>query len=202
MPPAAAVVARPNLMGTVLMPTSSSTTTTTPIHPKDALIGWFRGEFAAANAIIDSLCGHLVQLEGGGSEYDSVFAAIHQRRLNWIPILHMQKYCSIADVALELRKVEAKKAAEEKKLSAEKAEMIQINKKENKNSSEMSIVAGEKTIPEDSENGNGGNGEVVDEDSAKDDSPESEITDTGTYSILIILPPFYLFKIKYLNFVF
>lgn len=78
---------------------------------KDAIIAWFRGEFAAANAIIDALCSHLAQLagDGGGSEYEAVFAAIHQRRLNWIPILQMQKYYSIADVALELRKVAAEK---------------------------------------------------------------------------------------------
>lgn len=63
------------------------------------------GEFAAANAIIDALCGHLSQLEGGRCEYETVFAAIHQRRLNWIPILQMQKYFSIADVTAELQKV-------------------------------------------------------------------------------------------------
>ncbi|KAG1371050.1 RNA demethylase ALKBH10B [Cocos nucifera] len=71
---------------------------------RDAIISWFRGEFAAANAIIDALCGHLAQIEGG-SEYEEVFAAIHRRRMNWIPVLHMQKYFSIADVAGELRRV-------------------------------------------------------------------------------------------------
>ncbi|KAJ4969393.1 hypothetical protein NE237_016094 [Protea cynaroides] len=79
---------------------------------RDSIIAWFRGEFAAANAIIDALCNHLTQLDGfdgHGHEYESVFAAIHRRRLNWIPILQMQKYYSIADVALELRKVAAKK---------------------------------------------------------------------------------------------
>lgn len=82
---------------------------------KDAIIAWFRGEFAASNAIIDSLCNHLTHLDSNGSDYESVFAAIHRRRLNWIPVLHMQKYFSIADVAIELRKVAAKKD-EEKKL--------------------------------------------------------------------------------------
>ncbi|KAL6986194.1 hypothetical protein U1Q18_019562, partial [Sarracenia purpurea var. burkii] len=46
---------------------------------------------------------------GGGSKYESIFAAIHQRRLNWIPILQKQKYYSIVDVVLELRRVTTKK---------------------------------------------------------------------------------------------
>ncbi|RDX66490.1 hypothetical protein CR513_54731 [Mucuna pruriens] len=70
---------------------------------KDAILAWFRGEFAAANAIIDALCAHLA---ASASDYDAVFAAIHRRRLNWIPILQMQKYHSIADVTLELRRVD------------------------------------------------------------------------------------------------
>ncbi|TKY52587.1 oxidoreductase protein [Spatholobus suberectus] len=69
---------------------------------KDAILAWFRGEFAAANAIIDALCAHLA---ASASDYDAVFAAIHRRRLNWIPILQMQKYHSIADVTLELSRV-------------------------------------------------------------------------------------------------
>ncbi|KAK7855455.1 hypothetical protein CFP56_027842 [Quercus suber] len=32
-------------------------------------------------------------------EYDAVFGTIHRRRLNWIPVLQMQKYHSIANVA-------------------------------------------------------------------------------------------------------
>lgn len=76
------------------------------VFARDAILAWFRGEFAAANAIIDALCGHLAQIEGG-AEYEAVFAAIHRRRLNWIPVLHMQKYFSIADVAGELHRVAA-----------------------------------------------------------------------------------------------
>ncbi|CAL1362089.1 unnamed protein product [Linum trigynum] len=83
--------------------------TTDAAFAKDAILAWFRGEFAAANAIIDALCGHLAQLDGGGLEYDSVFSAIHRRRLNWIPVLQMQKYHSIADVAVELRRVTERK---------------------------------------------------------------------------------------------
>ncbi|CAL9185974.1 unnamed protein product [Musa hybrid cultivar] len=80
------------------------------VYARDAMIAWFRGEFAAANAIIDALCGHLVQI-GEGKEYEAVFAAIHRRRLNWIPVLHMQKYYSIADITDELGLVAANSAA-------------------------------------------------------------------------------------------
>lgn len=77
----------------------------TDVFAKDAIIAWFRGEFAAANAIIDALCGHLAEIGGDGGDYDAVFAAIHRRRTNWIPILHMQRFYSIADVAGELQHV-------------------------------------------------------------------------------------------------
>ena len=72
------------------------------------ILAWYRGEFVATNAIIIALCAHLTELAGakvGGvalSEYDTVFAAIHYRRLNWIPVLQMQKYHSIVAVAVEL----------------------------------------------------------------------------------------------------
>ncbi|KAK8947010.1 hypothetical protein KSP39_PZI007329 [Platanthera zijinensis] len=72
---------------------------------RDTIIAWYRGEFAASNAIIDVLCSHIVQITGGPPEYESVFAAIHRRRMNWIPVLHMQRYYSIADVANELSHV-------------------------------------------------------------------------------------------------
>ncbi|XP_074590315.1 RNA demethylase ALKBH10B-like [Curcuma longa] len=81
------------------------------VYVKDAMLGWFRGEFAAANAIIDELCGHLAQI-GGVEEYESSFAAIHRRRLNWIPVLHMQKYYTIAEVAAELRLVSANRSGD------------------------------------------------------------------------------------------
>ncbi|KAK9161371.1 hypothetical protein Syun_007712 [Stephania yunnanensis] len=93
---------------------------------RDAIIAWFRGEFAAANAIIDALCGHLVESDGaGGSEYESVFQAIHRRRLNWIPVLQMQKYYSIADVTKELRRVsERKPEVGEAAVVAEEEEIV------------------------------------------------------------------------------
>lgn len=70
---------------------------------KDVMITWFRGEFAAANAIIDELCGHLMQVSGSGEEYEGVMAAIHRRRMNWIPLLQMQKYHPISQVTLQLQ---------------------------------------------------------------------------------------------------
>ncbi|CAA0377634.1 unnamed protein product [Arabidopsis thaliana] len=89
-----------------------------PLHPpvvllsdsaaKDAMLTWFRGEFAAANAIIDALCAHLMQASGGSAQYESVMAALHRRRLNWIPVLQMQKYHSISQVTLQLQQHLAK----------------------------------------------------------------------------------------------
>ncbi|KAA8543198.1 hypothetical protein F0562_021307 [Nyssa sinensis] len=147
---------------------------------KDAILAWFRGEFAAANAIIDALCNHLTQLEGssGSSEYKSVFAAIHRRRLNWIPILQMQKYYSIADVALELRHVAAKKTKErEEGEDVEKREDVKVS------FNELQKIREVNAEEESGSNENCG-GEVVDEDSTKDDPPESEITDdTGSQEV-------------------
>ncbi|XP_023743941.1 RNA demethylase ALKBH10B [Lactuca sativa] len=137
---------------------------------KDAIISWFRGEFAAANAIIDALCGHLSQFEGGRCEYESVFAAIHRRRLNWIPILQMQKYFSIADVTHELQKVAEVK---EKLRSVEK--IVEENVSSPVIETKREILE-EKSMDVD---GNGV-GEVVDDDFANDNSPKSGITDAGS----------------------
>lgn len=76
------------------------------LYARDAMIAWFRSEFAAANAIIDALCSHLAQIRGA-AEYESVFAAVHWRRLNWIPVIHMQKFYSIDDVSAKLHSVAA-----------------------------------------------------------------------------------------------
>ncbi|KAG6403829.1 hypothetical protein SASPL_136062 [Salvia splendens] len=59
----------------------------------------------------EALCGHLTQLEDVAA-YESAFAVIHHQRLNWIPILQMQTYFSIADVTAELKKVVEKKISE------------------------------------------------------------------------------------------
>lgn len=146
---------------------------------KDAVIGWYKGEFAAANAIIDVLCSHIAQRYGGGdlgSEYESVFSAIHRRRLNWIPILQMQKYYSIADVANQLRRV---------------ADMAVKN---GENTADLKICQEVKVFPADDTEKmreisefettesceNGCDVVPVDEDSVRDVSPESQITDSGS----------------------
>ncbi|XP_077236193.1 hydroxyproline-rich glycoprotein family protein isoform X2 [Tasmannia lanceolata] len=79
------------------------------IHPRqwfpderDGFISWLRGEFAAANAIIDSLCHH-IRSTGEPGEYDSVFGCIQQRRYNWTPVLHMQQFFSIGEVTFALQ---------------------------------------------------------------------------------------------------
>ncbi|XP_076939032.1 RNA demethylase ALKBH10B-like [Bidens hawaiensis] len=138
---------------------------------KDAIISWFRGEFAAANAIIDALCGHLSQLEGGRCDYESVFAAIHRRRLNWIPILQMQKYFSIADVSVELQKV-----VQEKKKRHEDADKI-VNETETE-----TIEIAFECVDNDRNN----DVQVVDGDCIRDDLPNSEVTDTGSQEVQLI----------------
>lgn len=140
---------------------------------KDAIIAWFRGEFAAANAVIDVLCSHLQELEsiGGGADYGSVFAAIHRRRLNWVPILQMQKYYPIVDVTAELEKVAEKKremvvvgtAAEGGCTSALKEE---YEEKEKEKNVEGNVDAGGQTMV-----GEGGETVAV--------SPESDYADSG-----------------------
>ncbi|KAK6940872.1 hypothetical protein RJ641_030403 [Dillenia turbinata] len=150
----------------------------------DSIIGWFRGEFAAANAIIDALCNHIAQLEsissgGGSSEYESAFAAIHRRRLNWIPVIQMQKYYSIADVAVELRKVAARKKmnVEEQRNVAVKDVVVVCDEKEKKadETSESNLIESQENV---SSNGGSGGSEVIDED-----SPDSEITDGGSQEV-------------------
>ncbi|CAH2071870.1 unnamed protein product [Thlaspi arvense] len=144
---------------------------------KDALISWFRGEFAAANAIIDTMCAHLRKTGGGGgdealsgSEYEAVFAAIHRRRLNWIPVLQMQKYHSIAEVAIELQKVAAKKAEDLKEMKTEAEDLKQ--KKTEAEEVKKVCFNGEKVTE------NELNGDVED---VEDDSPSSDITDSGSH---------------------
>ncbi|KAA8550907.1 hypothetical protein F0562_002591 [Nyssa sinensis] len=182
MPPACVVSPSDRVpVGSMMMPTTvqPAPMMTSESFSKDAIIAWFRGEFAAANAIIDALCNHLTQLEGGGggSDYESVFTAIHRRRLNWIPILQMQKYYSIADVALELRRVATKKTKEtEEGEDVKKHEELKISFNELKKSREFY----EEESMESNENGGG---EVVDEDASRDDTPKSEITDTGSQEV-------------------
>lgn len=164
MPPAAAVVGHHRVVPLGSMVKTAASTPPPPTmvsetFAKDAILAWFRGEFAAANAIIDALCNHITQLEGGRWEYESVFAAIHRRRLNWIPILQMQKYCSIAEVTLDLRKVAERKIKEREEFTVSKQCDTEVNE-----ATTHSVESSE----------NGGS-QMVD----GDDSPESDITDTG-----------------------
>lgn len=186
-PPAALVV--PSPAATVPMPMPMLMPTPVTVMPdafsKDALLAWYRGEFAASNAIIDALCGHLKQLNGGGQVYAAVFEAIHRRRLNWIPVLQMQKYHSIADVTMELCRVAAERLAAEDHNGAVKEECCgrhKVDEVEKKCDVVNLCLDGEKEkeknvekTMENDENGYPDNGEAVEED----DSLNSEITDAG-----------------------
>lgn len=139
---------------------------------KDAIIAWFRGEFAAANAIIDALCSHLNQLsagDGGGGGYEAVFEAIHRRRLNWIPILQMQKYYSIADVAIELRKAAAAKETGEG------------------NGGDVAMKDCVKEASDESEDGGGK--EEAPEEKSEESNDGSQITDEGKRIFSIFATP-------------
>lgn len=135
---------------------------------KDAIIAWFRSEFAAANSIIDALCGHLVEIGAETPEYGSVFTAMHRRRMNWIPVLQMQKFHSIAEVTTELKRVAARRSEDKKSCDGK-----EMNVKEEGESIKdlKSTVSG----------GNHDNGVEFDED-VEEDSPESDITDSGLES--------------------
>ncbi|WOL00990.1 hypothetical protein Cni_G09703 [Canna indica] len=75
------------------------------IDERDGFISWMRGEFAAANAIVDLLIHHL-RVTGSPGEYESVVGLIHQRRFHWTSILHMQQYFPVTDIASSLQQVE------------------------------------------------------------------------------------------------
>lgn len=68
---------------------------------RDPFIHWLRSEFAAANAIIDSLLHHL-QSTGDPREYDRVIGCINHRRANWGPVLHYQQFFPIGEVVYAL----------------------------------------------------------------------------------------------------
>ncbi|KAK1301292.1 hypothetical protein QJS10_CPB12g01599 [Acorus calamus] len=71
---------------------------------RDGFISWLRSEFAAANAIIDSLVHHL-RTTGEPGEYEMVMGCVQQRRCNWTPVLHMQQYFPVAEVVFALQQV-------------------------------------------------------------------------------------------------
>ncbi|KAL3717529.1 hypothetical protein ACJRO7_009029 [Eucalyptus globulus] len=161
---------------------------------RDGMVAWFRGEFAAANAIIDALCGHLVELGGGAgwAEYGPVFTAIHQRRLNWIPVLQRQEFYSIADVVAELKRVAARRSAMAAAAAVEEEELVEVEGRDGSESfgaeevKESERLEREKEgIPEkvmESDGGGGGDFEVVD---VEDDSPAtaSDVTDSGSQEL-------------------
>lgn len=74
------------------------------VDEREGFLMWLKGEFAAANAIIDALCHHL-RAVGDPGEYDGVIGSIQQRRCNWNPVLHMQQYFSVAEVVYALQQV-------------------------------------------------------------------------------------------------
>ncbi|KAJ4825226.1 hypothetical protein Tsubulata_022367 [Turnera subulata] len=87
-----------------------------PVDERDGFISWLRGEFAAANAIIDSLCHHL-RLVGEPGEYDLVIGYVQQRRCNWNHVLHMQQYFSVAEVVLALQQVASRRQQQQQQQS-------------------------------------------------------------------------------------
>ncbi|XVF72484.1 hypothetical protein PTKIN_Ptkin12aG0124800 [Pterospermum kingtungense] len=162
---------RAQAVGPAMVPMVQAVPAVSDVLAKDTIISWFRGEFAAANAIIDALCGHLAQLQGGdgGSEYEAVFAAIHRRRLNWIPVLQMQKYHSIADVSMELKKVAAKKTGGGDGLDKEEVKGVY--------GAEGGCLDDEKEKVAEKVVENGGVG------GEEEDSPDSDITDSGSQEV-------------------
>ncbi|XP_021280429.1 uncharacterized protein LOC110413798 [Herrania umbratica] len=169
---------RAHAVGPAVVPMMQAVPAVADVFAKDSIISWFRGEFAAANAIIDALCAHLAQLHGrasGGSEYEAVFAAIHRRRLNWIPVLQMQKYHSVADVAVELKKVAAKKTEEGGQDGDHKEEVKGSGGGEGGCLDDDKEKVAEKVME------NEGNGEDGGEE--EEDSPDSDITDSGSQEV-------------------
>ncbi|KAK9726151.1 hypothetical protein RND81_05G193400 [Saponaria officinalis] len=173
MSPAAGPVL-PSVKSTAVIPFTPSFTNidALPQAQKEVVLEWYKGEFAAANAIIDALCHHLVQITGGDNgrvtpEYDCVLAAIHQRRMNWIPVLQMQKYFTIADVTTELRKAAA----------------ATVMKGKSGGDGGDAVVVKVESHDHVKCEGNGVNGSV----SEGDDSPDSDITDTGSHEVQAIL---------------
>ncbi|PKI75030.1 hypothetical protein CRG98_004577 [Punica granatum] len=173
----------------------------TDAFAKDVILSWFRGEFAAANAIIDALCGYLSQL-GGVSDYEAVFQAVHRRRMNWIPVLHMQEFHSVAEVVLELSRVAARKLGEESQAAGVVAGSEKAGNVNSSTAAEEFVKEEEPAAEEEEEeeikpcldderkesaekapesNGSeSGNVEVIDEE---EDSPDSDITDSGEVTV-------------------
>ncbi|KAF0929159.1 hypothetical protein E2562_016398 [Oryza meyeriana var. granulata] len=79
-----------------------------PVDGWDGFVSWLRGEFAAANAIIDLLLGHLHDVAGDpAAEFDPVAAAVQRRRHHWAPVIHLHHYFPVTEVALALQHASA-----------------------------------------------------------------------------------------------
>ncbi|TYI55321.1 hypothetical protein E1A91_D11G133700v1 [Gossypium mustelinum] len=177
---------RAQAVGSAIVPLVQAVPAVSDVLAKDTIISWFRGEFAAANAIIDALCAHLAQLQGGrggGSEYEAVFTAIHRRRLNWIPVLQMQKYHSIADVAEELKKVADKKTVGGDGFGKEDVTRGGggVEEGEAEGEGEGGCLDDEKEKVSQKIMENEGNGELGGEE--EEDSLDSDITDSGSQEV-------------------
>lgn len=72
------------------------------VDERDGFITWLRGEFAAANAIVDHLIFHLRSISEPG-EYDHVFSLVQQRRHHWPHVIHMQQFFPVSDIAFALQ---------------------------------------------------------------------------------------------------
>ncbi|KAK4780531.1 hypothetical protein SAY87_016637 [Trapa incisa] len=81
---------------------------------RDGFISWLRGEFAAANAMIDGLCHHL-RAVGEPGEYDGLINLIQQRRCNWTSVLHMQQYFPVSEIVYALNQVTWKRQQQQHK---------------------------------------------------------------------------------------
>ncbi|MCO5610138.1 hypothetical protein L7F22_064373 [Adiantum nelumboides] len=75
---------------------------------RDGYINWLKGEFAAANAIIDSMCQHVRSI-GNAEDYDDVFSCLNRRRHSWTPTLYMQHFFPVDDIVYSLKQVAHKK---------------------------------------------------------------------------------------------
>lgn len=98
----AVVPASPATMTAAPPPSVTSPATVSISDERDLFISWLRAEFAAANAIIDLLLSHL-RLTGGPGEYEHVAASLLQRRTHWVPLIHLQQYFPVAEVAMALQ---------------------------------------------------------------------------------------------------
>ncbi|KAJ7977456.1 2OG-Fe(II) oxygenase family oxidoreductase [Quillaja saponaria] len=132
--PASSTDRDPPLVGPTMVPIHTTQMMVSEGFAKDAVIAWYRGEFAAANAIIDALC-----------------------------VIQMQKYHSIADVSVELRRVDAK--------AAETKENSEVEKKNEDVKSCLDVKS---------------TGSVENGDD-EEESPDSEITDSGSQEMQVTL---------------